>query len=277
MGNNAPIGIFDSGLGGLTVVREVLNLLPGEDIIYFGDTARTPYGSRPPAEILGFMHEILSFFSAQNVKMAITACNTMTALGLEQARTKFPFLLIGVNTGAEVALRVSRNKHIGVIATEATINSGKHANAIKIKDPAVTVYAQACPKFVPLIEQEKLRGLEIESAVREYLAPLNAGGIDALILGCTHYPFISSLITDIMGPEVVLVDPARETAAQARTELAQHNKLARRAQGRVRLCFSADLPRAERFTNCAIDFSQVLGSAATFELINIQDYSSIKV
>ncbi|SDE56421.1 glutamate racemase [Sporomusa acidovorans] len=272
MGDNAPIGIFDSGLGGLTVVREVLSLLPGEDIIYFGDTARTPYGSRPPAEILGFMQEILTFFSAQKVKMAIVACNTMTALGLEQAKTKFPFLLIGVNNGAEAALHVSRNKRIGVIATEATINSGKHAKALKDKDSLVTVYPQACPQFVPLIEQEKLSGPEIEHAAREHLAPLAEGGIDTLILGCTHYPFISPLISDIMGSGVTLVDPARETAAQARTELARHNKLATRSQGTVQLCFSADLKRAERFTACAIDFSRERSLAPRFELIHLQDY-----
>ncbi|MBP2636286.1 MAG: murI 1 [Firmicutes bacterium] len=277
MGNNAPIGIFDSGLGGLTVVREVLNLLPGEDIIYFGDTARTPYGSRPPAEILGFMHEILTFFSTQNVKMAITACNTMTALGLEQAKKEFPFLLIGVNNGAEVALRVSKNKHIGVIATEATINSGKHASAIMARDPAVSVYPQACRQFVPLIEQEKLHGLEIENAAREYLAPLHENGVDTIIFGCTHYPFINDIIKEIMGTEVALVDPARETAAQARTELAHQDKLSTRARGRVRLCFSADLSRAERFTNCAINFSREMGFAASFELINLQDYSVTKV
>jgi glutamate racemase len=277
MGNNAPIGIFDSGLGGLTVVREVLDLLPGEDIIYFGDTARTPYGSRPPAEILGFMHEILTFFSAQNVKLAITACNTMTALGLEQAKKEFPSLLIGVNNGAEAAFRVSKNRHIGVIATEATINSGKHATAIMAQDPAVTVYPQACPQFVPLIEQEKLRGAEIENAVREYLTPLRENGVDTIILGCTHYPFIDALIKEIMGPEVVLVDPARETAVQARNELAHQDKLSTRARGKVRLCFSADLPRAERFTKCAVNFSRDMGFAASFELINLQDYSVTKV
>jgi glutamate racemase len=277
MGNNAPIGIFDSGLGGLTVVREVLKLLPGEDIIYFGDTARTPYGSRPPAEILGFMQEILAFLSAQNIKMAITACNTMTALGLEQARNNYPFLLVGVNNGAEIALRVSRNKRIGVIATQATINSGKHTSAITLQEPAVTVFPQACPKFVPLIEQEKLRGSEMESAVREYLVPLKQNRIDTIILGCTHYPFIDPLIREIMGPEVTIVDPARETAAQARDELVRHNNLAARAQGRVKLCFSADLPRAERFTRCAIDFSKEMESAATFELINLRDYCGTKV
>lgn len=272
MGDNAPIGIFDSGLGGLTVVKEVLNLLPGEDIIYFGDTARIPYGSRPPAEILQFMNEILTFFLAQKVKMTIVACNTMTTLGLEQARKAMPFLSIGVNNGAKAALQASRNNHISVIATEATINSGKHEKAIKAEKPDAVVFPQACPKFVPLIEQEKLSGPEIEAAAREYLIPLKQAGVDTLILGCTHYPFISSVIQEVMGPDVVLIDPARETAAEARTELAQHDKLATRAQGKVRLCFSADLPRAERFTACAIESSRSQEFLPTFEMVNLQDY-----
>lgn len=274
MGDNAPIGIYDSGLGGLTVVREVLSLLPGEDIIYFGDTARTPYGSRPAAEILGFMQEILAFFSAQKIKIAITACNTMTALGLEQAQKKYPFLLIGVNNGAAAAVAASRNQHIGVIATEATINSGKHARAIKAAAPAARVVAQSCPRFVPLIEQEKLSGPEIETAARTYLKPLTDSGIDALILGCTHYPFISPLIREIMGPGVVLIDPARETAAEARTLLAHNDKLATRARGRLRLCFSADLPRAERVAACAIGFPRAPGQVPDFELVHLQDYYS---
>ncbi|WP_425060391.1 Glutamate racemase [Sporomusa carbonis] len=272
MGDNAPIGIFDSGLGGLTVVRKVLSLLPGEDIIYFGDTARIPYGSRPPAEILGFMREILLFFSSQKVKMAITACNTMTALGLEQAREQFPFLLVGVNNGVSAALKASRNKRIGVIATEATINSGKHAAAIRAADSDTTVFPQACPQFVPLIEQEKLSGPEIEAAAREYLTPLKEAKVDTLILGCTHYPFISPLISEIMGPETILIDPARETAADARVMLAHHQKLATGGKGHVRLCFSADLPRAERVAACALDYSRASVTQPKFELINLPDY-----
>ncbi|QDR79758.1 glutamate racemase [Sporomusa termitida] len=274
MGDNAPIGIYDSGLGGLTVVREVLSLLPGEDIIYFGDTARTPYGSRPPAEILGFMQEILAFFAGQKVKMAITACNTMTALGLEQAKTEFPFLLIGVDNGVPAALAASRKQRIGVIATEATINSGNHARAIKAAAPAARVFAQPCPSFVSLIEQEKLSGPEIETAAREYLMPLAASGVDALILGCTHYPFISPLIRELMGPAVVLIDPARETAAAARTQLAHTDKLATRARGQVRLCFSADLPRAKRAAACVIDFPRARSQAPSFALVNLQAYYS---
>ena len=272
MGDNAPIGIFDSGLGGLTVVREVLSLLPGEDIIYFGDTARAPYGSRPPAEILRFMHEILNFFSAQKIKMAITACNTMTALGLEQAKREYPFLMSGVSSGAKAALAASQNRRIGVVATEATVSSGRHAGAIKAENPAVDVFSQACPRYVPLIEQEKLCGPEIEQASREYLTPLRQAGIDTLILGCTHYPFISPLLRNIMGSEVVLIDPARETAAEARTQLAHQDKLATRAQGRVRLCFSADLPRAERFSAQVLAGDGPQAKAPEFALVDLTDY-----
>ncbi|SCM83771.1 Glutamate racemase [uncultured Sporomusa sp.] len=272
MGDSAPIGIFDSGLGGLTVLREVLNLLPGEDVIYFGDTARTPYGSRPPAEILRFLHEILPFFAAQQVKLAIIACNTMKAIGFEQASTKVPFLLTGVNYGARAALAASRNKRIGVMATAATIASGKHVQAIKAEEPAATVAVQACPRLVPFIEQGKLFGPELESAVTDYLLPLKEAAIDTLILGCTHYPFIIPVIRQVMGPDVVLVDPARETAAEARTTLAHHDKLTTRAQGRVRLCFSSDLPRAEQFVAGTIEFPWAEEISLRFELVNLLDY-----
>lgn len=272
MGDSAPIGIFDSGLGGLSVLREVLNLLPGEDIIYFGDTARTPYGSRPPAEILCFLREILPFFSAQKVKMAIIACNTMKVLGFEQASGEVPFLLAGVNHGAQAALAASRNKRIGVIGTSAAINSGKHAQAIKTQEPAATVVSQACPQLVPLIEQGNFVGPELESAVRAYLLPLKEAAIDTLILGCTHYPFISPVIRSFMGPDVALIDPARETAAEVRTTLAYHDKLTTRSQGQVRLCFSADLPRAEQFATGAIEFPWAEEFSPRFELVNLPDY-----
>ena len=161
MSTNAPIGIFDSGIGGLTVVKELMEIMPGENLIYFGDTARTPYGSRPPEEILEFMQQILEFFVVQKVKMAVVACNTMTALGLQMARKKYPFTLVGVNTGVDMALAVSKSKKVGVIATKATIDSLNHSRTIHNKDASVHVYSQACPRLVQLIEQEKLTGTEI--------------------------------------------------------------------------------------------------------------------
>ncbi|BBB90003.1 MAG TPA: glutamate racemase [Methylomusa anaerophila] len=276
MGNNAPIGVFDSGLGGLTVVKEMLNLLPGEDIIYFGDTARTPYGSRPPAEIIMFMHEILRFFTVQKVKMAVFACNTMTALGLEEAKRTYSFFTVGVNTGVKAALKVTRSKQIGVIATQATVASGYHGRSIRRIDAGAAIFPQACPKFVPLIEQGKLDGAEVEAAVAEYLVPLKEAGIDSLILGCTHYPFISPIITRVLGTSVSLVDPARETVVDARDLLAKHGQLAVNRQGTVRLCFSADLDRVQRFAGKVLSLA-LRGAEPNYELVNLQEYSSCQV
>jgi glutamate racemase len=265
---DGAVGVFDSGIGGLTVIKELTRLMPYENFIYFGDTARAPYGSRPPAQIIDFMHQILRYFAARQVKMAVFACNTMTALGLEAARRYYPFPLVGMNTGARVALKTTRNKNIGVIATQATVASGKHGKTLKVLDPGVAVYPQACPKFVPLIEQGILEGGPIREAACEYLVPLKEAEIDTLILGCTHYPLISPLISRILGPSVALVDPASETAQDARRVLAGLGSLAGVGSGSVRLCFSARLGKAELFAN------NILGVLpAEFEYVDMQDYA----
>jgi glutamate racemase len=258
MADNAPIGIFDSGIGGLTVVKEVRRLLPHEHIIYFGDTARTPYGSRSPVQIVEFMHQILSFFESQKVKMAIFACNTMTALGFEEARRRYPFLLTAMNTGVEQALKVSRNKQIGVIATQATIASGSHGKVIKDMRPDAAIYPQACPKLVPLIENEIIEGAKVDEAVLEYLEPMKSGHMDTLILGCTHYPFIDQAIRHVVGPEVQIVDPAQDTALTAYELLVRSGKLADAQQsGHVKLCFSAGVERAKRMASLVMDIANV--------------------
>lgn len=266
MSKNAPIGVFDSGIGGLTVVRELLDIMPGEDFIYFGDTARVPYGPRPKEQILEFMHEILHFFASRKVKMAVVACNTMTALGLEMARQQYPFALVGVNAGMDLALSISKNRKIGVLATQATINSGKHAKHAHAKDKGVIVYSQACPKLVPLIEAEQLRGAEIESAVEEYVLPMVQDGADVIILGCTHYPLVSSLIEKKAGNGVTLIDPARETALEAYQILRSQDKLSTKKKGTVRLCFSADIEQAKKMAGLMLDISQ-----ADFELVDLQE------
>lgn len=270
MSANAPIGVFDSGIGGLTVVKELMEIMPGENLIYFGDTARAPYGSRPPAEILDFMQQILRFFAAQKVKMAVVACNTMTALGLEMARKQYPFTLVGVNTGVDVALRVSKVKKVGILATEATIASGNHARAVYQKDAAVIVYPQACPKLVPLIEKEKVEGAEVEMAIAEYLLPMKQAGMDAVILGCTHYPFVNSVIEKVIGYDTVIINPARETALEAHKILQKQEQLAARKQGKVRLCFSADVERAKNMAGFMFDTSQV-----EFELVDLEKSRSL--
>lgn len=268
MSDNRPIGVFDSGIGGLTVVKELRALMPAEDLIYFGDTARTPYGSRPPAEILQFMQEILCFFAAQDVKMAVVACNTMTALGLEMSRKHFPFPLVGVNTGIRLSLMLTKNKRIGVIATQATIASGKHGKVAKEVDPSAAIYPVACPKLVPLVESGRMEGFEAEAAAREYLQPLAEAKIDTLILGCTHYPLLNNTIRKILGPNVTLVNPARETAIDALHLLKKHQRLADNRQGTTRLCFSADLERVTKLSHCVFS-----GDLPQIELVNLQEFA----
>lgn len=267
MGTCSAVGVFDSGIGGLTVVKELRSLLPQENIIYFGDTARTPYGSRSPAEILGFMQQILRFFSAQQVKLAVVACNTMTALGMDIARKRCSFPLVGVNLGIRSALAVSKKKCIGVIATQATVACGKHGKAAHDFAPEATVYPQACPKFVPLIEQEQLTGDAIEAAAREYLVPLQEAHVDTLILGCTHYPFIRHVIERMMDVHTVIIDPARDTAVDASNLLRKQQLLNNQQSGTVRFCVSADTARARRMAGHL--FAEQLPE---FEIVNLQDY-----
>lgn len=268
MANNAPIGVFDSGIGGLTVVKELMSLMPGESIVYFGDTARTPYGSRSPAEIVKFMHQILRFLQAQHIKIAVMACNTMTACGLEIARKEYPFPVVGVNTGVRTALKISKHKNIGVIATQATIAGGKHGKAVKDIDAGAVIYPQPCPKFVPLIEQEHFEGALIEDAALEYLMPVRDAGADTLILGCTHYPFISPLIRRIMGRDIALVDPAYDTVLDARNILTETGMLADNEFGDKRLCFSADLERVKRLAKIILP-----EPLPNFELVNLQEFA----
>lgn len=265
---NAPIGVFDSGIGGLTVVKELIRVMPNEDLVYFGDTARAPYGSRPPSEILVFMQQILSFMAAQKVKMAVVACNTMTALGLNIMRARVTYSMIGVNSGVQAALACSAAKRIGVLATQATIASGQHADAARGMDRNICFFPQACPKFVPLIEREELEGTLIEAAAREYLDPMKQAGVDTVILGCTHYPFVSSIIGRTLGAGVTLVDPAKETAEDARRMLIKERKLSgQQKTGRIKFCFSADLERSKRLANVILPETD-----AEFALANLQDF-----
>lgn len=265
MAHHAPIGIFDSGIGGLTVVKEVRRLMPQENVIYFGDTARAPYGSRPPEQIVEFMHQILRFFTMKQVKMAIFACNTMTALGFEEARRRYDFMLVGMNTGVAQALAKSRNGRIGVIATQATIASGSHGKAVRAAGRQAVIYPQACPALVPLIEQAVTGGPQLEEAVQQSLEAIKSTGIDTLILGCTHYPFITQSIREAVGKEVSIIDPARATAAAAYETLAAAGRLADSTRtGLVRLCFSAGLERVKQMAGLVMDTANV-----EFELVNL--------
>ena len=209
----APVGVFDSGVGGLTVAREIMRQLPNEKIVYFGDTARVPYGSKSKETILRYSRQIIRFLKTKGVKAIVVACNTASALALEEIRDEIDMPIIGVvKPGAKVAVEKTVNKRVGVIATEATISSGLYTDYIKAQDADVTVYSKACPLFVPLVEEGWLKDSVTEEVARRYLEELKEQNIDTLVLGCTHYPLLRNMIGKLMGDEVTLVNPAYETA-----------------------------------------------------------------
>jgi len=218
--NPRPVGVFDSGIGGLTVVRELLRQLPHEHLVYFGDTARVPYGNKSPETVRRYSREILAFLEGQGVKMVVVACNTASAHALEDLQRAAPVPVEGVvGPGARAAVRASRSGHIGVIGTAGTMKSGAYARAIRALAGDARVVEQACPLFVPLVEEGWLDHEVTRLVAREYLAPLARQGMDTLVLGCTHYPLLKPLLHEILGPDIVLIDSAEETARAVAAEL----------------------------------------------------------
>jgi glutamate racemase len=223
--NRRPIGIFDSGIGGLTVVRELMHQLPHESLIYFGDTARVPYGNKSPETVRRYSREILAFLLARDVKMVVVACNTASAHALEELQRIAPVPVEGVvEPGARAALRHSRTRRIGVIGTAGTMRSGAYVRAIQALDPGAHVTQQACPLFVPIVEEGWLDHPATKLIAHEYLDPLGRDGIDTLVLACTHYPLLKPLLAEVMGQGIALIDSAEETAAAVAREL-EHSTL----------------------------------------------------
>lgn len=211
--HNEPVGVFDSGLGGLTVAREIMRNLPDEHIVYFGDTARVPYGSKSKNTIIRYSRQIVRFLQTQKVKAIVVACNTASALALDTIEKEIDIPIIGVvRPGADMAVRTTRNKKVGVIATESTVHSGLYTELIRGKDPAIEVYSRPCPLFVPLVEEGWTDDPVTETVAERYLAELLDKDIDTLILGCTHYPLLRHLLQRTAGERVTLVNPAYETA-----------------------------------------------------------------
>lgn len=216
----APVGVFDSGVGGLTVVREIMRQIPNEKIIYFGDTARVPYGNKSKETVTRFSKQIVNFLQSHNVKTIVVACNTVSAYALEEIEKEINIPIIGVvKPGAKVASKVTRNGKIGVIATAATISSHIYNQYIEEINPEVTIYEKACPLFVPLVEEGLWVDPVTDEIAKRYLAELIDLDIDTLILGCTHYPLIRSTIGRIIGEGVTLVNPAYETAIELKSLL----------------------------------------------------------
>lgn len=214
---NAPVGVFDSGIGGLTVAREIMRNLPSEKMVYFGDTARVPYGSKSRETVIRYSRQIIRFLKEQQVKAIVVACNTASAFIMDAVQDELDHIpILGViEAGARVAAANTRNKRVGIIGTEGTVGSGIHASYLKKLDPEITVIGKACPLFVPLVEEEGWLHdpVTLEVASR-YLKELQDQEIDTLILGCTHYPLLRSTIRQVMGEDVRLVNPAYETALE---------------------------------------------------------------
>lgn len=232
MNDSRPIGVFDSGVGGLTVVRSLVQQLPGENFIYFGDNAHIPYGSKSREELFQYYDSIMAFLLEQHVKAVVVACGTHSSVTLPEKEASCPVPILGVvKPGARSAVRTTRNGRIGIIATLASVKSGSYGQRIREITAEAEVFATACPRFVPLIEAGQLTGAEVEDAVQEYILPLQDEGIDTLVMGCTHYPFLETVIKKYAGPQVALVDPAVETIEELTSILQEKQLLNKQLHG----------------------------------------------
>jgi glutamate racemase len=240
-----PIGVFDSGIGGLTVVSALRQLLPNEPIFYLGDTARVPYGGKSAATVERYSLEITGMLLAESCKTIVVACNTASALALPRLESTIPVPITGViQPGAQAAVAATRNGHIGVIGTRATIKSGAYERAIRALDPALRVSPRACPLFVPLIEEGWLESEITDRVVSQYLSPLVNAGVDTVVLGCTHYPLLREAIARFLGDTVTLVDSAQNCAATVRQLLEEKNlRAGAEATGRLSIALT-DSPDA---------------------------------
>jgi glutamate racemase len=215
-----PIGIFDSGVGGLTVFKEVITLLPHEDIIYLGDTARVPYGTRSPQTVIRYSQENTRFLLHQGIKLLVVACNTSSAVSLPSLKEEHKIPVVGViDPGAKRASEVTQNRRVGVIGTEGTVKSRAYERAIRMIDHKITVISRTCPLFVPLAEEGWVDNEVTRLTAESYLSPLCGERIDTLVLGCTHYPLLEVVIREVMGDEVCLVNSAKETAKEVQRVL----------------------------------------------------------
>jgi glutamate racemase len=238
-----PIGVFDSGLGGLTVVRELASRLPQESLVFFGDTARLPYGSKSPRAIRLFSAEAAYFLLRERIKMLVVACNTASAHALDMLRRHVPVPVVGViEAGARAAHDATGNGRVGVIGTHGTISSGAYDRAIRGLRPEVEVFAQPCPLFVPLAEEGLAEHPAAELVAREYLMPITEMDVDTLVLGCTHYPLLRPLIAGIVGPQVRLIDSGEEAAAEVAARLERLGMLSVRTAAPSRRFTVSDMP-----------------------------------
>lgn len=269
---NLPVGVFDSGVGGLTVAREIMRQIPEERIIYFGDTARVPYGSKSKDTIVRYSRQIIRFLRSKGVKAIVIACNTASAYALEAVQQESDIPIIGViNAGARAAVHATGNGRIGVIGTVGTIGSGIYTEVMQQMDPDVRVIGKPCPLFVPLVEEGLLHDSVTDEIASRYLAELKGKYIDTLVLGCTHYPLLRSTLRRLMGDGVTLVNPAYETAIELKELLKAHelNREVPAPEGEDKYqFFVSDL--AEKFTDFAT--SILPNEVKETKKINIEEY-----
>lgn len=267
--DNRPIGIFDSGLGGLTCVKKVMEIMPGEDIIYFGDTGRVPYGSKSAEIILKYVRQDIRFLQTFDIKYIIIACGTASSAALPLIQDEFDTDIAGVLEPTCLrAAAATKNGKIGVLGTPGTIRSGKYLQTLKKLNSGLEIYTKACPMFVPLVENGYLNGPATEIIAKEYLLPLKKSGIDTLILGCTHYPLLRPVIQTIMGDAVTLIDAGAETAVFVKQQLYERDLLCGRGHGSAQYFVSDTV---EGFTELAGMFlnQKLEGSVHT---VNIESY-----
>jgi len=241
------IGVFDSGVGGLTVLKGIVSLLPNEDTIYLGDTARVPYGSKARATVIQYALEDARFLLERKVKALVIACNTICAQAMNELREEFDLPIIGViGPASRAAVEQTRKKAIGVIGTEGTIDSGVYYQTIKQLDNEIEIYSQACPLFTPMVEEGLLEGEIPQKVVDMYLSELAKKPIDVLILGCTHYPLLSEPISKCMGPEITVLDPATAVASELKQRLSENNLLSDKTGGYRKFFFTSQPQKAEK-------------------------------
>lgn len=256
MSNPNPIGVFDSGIGGLTVVKALRDRLPNETIVYLGDTARVPYGPKSPETVQRYALELAQMLMQKNAKALVVACNTVSSVALPLLTRKFSVPVVGViEPGARAALQATRNQHVGVIGTRATIRSGAYDKALRASANNVRVSSRACPLLVPLIEEGLLDDDVTDQVIFRYLEPLLADGIDTLVLGCTHYPLLSAAIARVLGREITLVDSARNCATAVQETLDRQSLRSPSTKcGELRVALTDS---ADNFLNVARDALQL--------------------
>lgn len=266
---SAPIGVFDSGVGGLTVAREIMRQLPDENIVYFGDTARLPYGSKSRESIIRFSRQIIRFLQTKNVKAIVIACNTATAQALEVVREEFDTPIIGViEPGARAAIKETRNKKIGVVGTEGTICSGMYTRVIQEMEPEAEVLGKACPLFVPLVEEGFTKHHITEEVIDIYLREMKESGVDTMILGCTHYPLLRTAIMAYMEDRVHIVNPAYEAAMDLKKILNGRNLNNENGEfNKYEFYVSDAAEKFKQFANSVLPYA-----VETIHQINIEEY-----